>query len=170
MKRMIDNKDYETLKDNVNNINEELELKDTNYIITSVVVDGEEVEGFIIKDVKNDVDYNISVGGGKQLYQHNIMFNDNNYPFNFGIQITNDSPTPMTTSTPIINYLSEHFPSTGIKYLVASGSYSTSIVVGIYYSSSVQYVRLVAKTASTHETQYIDFSRMGTITDEVIPL
>ena len=108
MKRMIDNKDYELLKDNVKDINEELEIKDTDYIINSVIVEGEEVEGFIIKDVKNDVNYNIVLGGGDtKKYLHNIRLmygSGGNLGYYIILQIQNDSNEEFT-KTSLLDYL-----------------------------------------------------------------
>jgi hypothetical protein len=101
MKRMIDNKDYENLKKDVADINEVVEEHITDFIITSVVVDDGVVLGSQVKDVENDVTYNLplgsqveanpeleggesalesigidgtnySIGGGKKLYRHNV--------------------------------------------------------------------------------------------------
>ena len=111
MKRMIDNKDYEALKKEV----EVIEGHTSDYVITEVVLDEDNnVLGSKVKDLENDVTYNLllgsqveanptlegtesdlegieidgtkyKVGGGSQLYQHNIRIryykSDGNYNF-----------------------------------------------------------------------------------------
>ena len=181
MKRMIDNKDYETLKENVNDINEELELKDTNYIITSVVVDDGKVLGSQVKDVENDTSYNLplgtqveanptlesgedelesieidgtkyKVGGGKQLYQHNVRIKFGSNYYELFLQITNDNPNTMFTDlASIVQYLVDNGHTTessdsdmDTNFLRASGrvrnefqSVDIKQVEGIYHKKSL---------------------------------
>ena len=160
MKRMIDNKEYEALKKEVNDINEVVEEHTTDYVITNVVLDDDNnVLGSQVKDVENDVTYNLplgsqveanptlegtesdlegikidgtkyKIGGGKQLYQHNLTFinnGDTGYQANYAIQATIicDSATPFTLET-----LAKYLYDNNIK----SGEY-TSTITGLLLAS-----------------------------------
>lgn len=77
-----------------------------------------------------------AVGGGKTLYQHNILLSHTNANYRIFVSIINDSATPMTEDD-LISYLNDR------NYVVkANGSFYDSgshIVWGLYKYSSTQY-------------------------------
>lgn len=159
MKRMIDNKEFEALKNDVKDV----EAHTTDYVITSVVVEENKVLGSQVKDVENDVTYNLplgsqveanpelegtedalesvridgtnySIGGGKQLYQHNLHLSGAN--IEIYCQIINDNDTPFNT----LLSLSQWLYSKGLYYgssphyrnsLQASGINNDYFIIGI---------------------------------------
>ena len=179
MKRMIDTKDYENLKKEVNDINDELELKDTDFIITNVVLDDDNnVLGSQVKDVENDVTYNLplgsqveanptlegtesdlegieidgtkfKVGGGKQLYQHNILvYNSTAKYLTFSLQFISDSNTPITNTTYLGTWLYNngfYIDDHNDKFMPACGQMDYSAVYynvnGINYNTYQNQIR-----------------------------
>ena len=133
MKRMIDNKDYDALKSEVSEVITDIETHATDYIITDVVVEDEEVKGFIIKDVENEITYNIDLeGGSKQPIKHNITlkYDGGAAMGNISFTIENDSEDDFTLTT-LYNYIKE-------KYSVDASSNKSGLVVSGNFANSAQ--------------------------------
>ncbi len=95
MKRMIDNKEFEALKNKATKV------------IANPTLEGNEstLEGLQVGDTK------YKAGGGKQLYQHNIrvkalhVHSGSYYYLSTGITIINDSITSIDTFDKLYSYL-----------------------------------------------------------------
>ena len=164
MKRMIDNKDYNDLKKDVKDINDVVEAHTTDFVVTSVVVDDGAVLGSQVKDVKNDVNYNLplgsqveanptlegtesalesvkldgtkyKIGGGKQSYQHLFYaWGTSENPMYCYFSITNDNPNQMT-----LNDVKQYCATNNILVISnnwGAGNYSLNGVSGNLYNSA----------------------------------
>lgn len=180
MKRMIDNKDYDALKSEVSEVITDIETHATDYIITDVVVDNEEVDGFIIKDVKNEITYNIELGGGgKQLYQHNIYVSGSY--FWFSLEIINDSNEAIDTNLKLLNYLKDNNITGSGKGKTANGYYKNGTdlgtIIAIKYGKTpadIDGINILRYNETASSLDYLDnpwgYSYISNVVDTIIPL
>lgn len=174
MKRMIDNKEFNELKKDIKDVSDVVEAHTTDFVINQVVYDSEaqKVEGFVIKDVENEVTYNVELGGGKTLYQHNIRYNNNNVG-RCTFTIINDNPNEMDTAD-IGAYLynkglvdsNNMINASGYGKNSSTGTWSL-IIYGIYATNATSFNIHYCNDSSTN---FFNISSSSDVKDKVIEL
>lgn len=123
-------------------------------------------------DITADLVVEESSGGGKQLYQHNIVITNSNFGYHFTITINNDNNDAINSVDKLQSYLSSKGFTTTTKMLKVSGAFNAdsalAVANGIYYDGAIR----IQCTKTNGTSDAVVASNNGSVIkdDDIFPL